>query len=112
VMDPQTLLIGTLKKADQAESFVKEHLTKPAKSLEANGELKKTFTLLPKQTQLAAFLNLKPLFQGEGLRDCPPLGFSLGMLPGSMEAEFVLPFETLQTLVAAENARSKKNEKK
>jgi hypothetical protein len=111
-IDPQTLLVGTLKNADQAERFVKEHLTKPARSLDANGELKKTFALLSKQAQLAAFINLKPIFEGEGLRDCLPLGFSLSMLPGSMEAQFVLPFETLQALVAAENARSKKEPEK
>lgn len=112
VLDPQTLLVGTLKKADQAESFVKANLTKPAKSLEANDELKKTFTLLPKQTQLAAFINLNTLFFGESLKDCSPLGFGLSMLPGSIEAQFVLPFETLQALVAAENARSKKEPEK
>jgi hypothetical protein len=114
VLDPQTLLVGTLKKADQAESFVKANLTKPAKSLEANDELKKTFSMLPKQTQLAAFINLKTIFGGEtpGLKDCPPLGFSVSMLPGSIEAQFVLPFETLQALVAAENARSKKEPEK
>jgi hypothetical protein len=114
VLDSQTLLVGTLKKADQAEKFVKEYSTKPAKSLEANEELKKTFTLLPKQTQLAAFINLKTIFGGEtpGLKDCPPLGFSVSMLPGSIEAQFVLPFETLQALVAAENARSKKEPEK
>ena len=108
ILDTQTVLVGTLKKADQAETFVKANLTKPAKSLEANGELKKTFTLLPKQTQLAAFINLKTILEGESLKDCPPLGFSLSMLPGSIEAQFVLPFETLQALVAAENARGKK----
>jgi hypothetical protein len=112
VLGPQTLLVGTLKKADQAESFVKEHLTTPARSLEANAELKKTFTLFPKQTQFAAFINLKAIFEGEGLRDCPPLGFSLSMLPGSIEAQFVLSFETLQALVAADNARSKKEPEK
>jgi hypothetical protein len=111
ILDPQTLLVGTLKKADQAESFVKANLTKPAKSLEGNGELKKAFALLPKQTQLAAFINLKNLLEGEGLKDCPPLGFSVSMLPGSIEAQFVLPFETLQALVAAENARGKKEPK-
>jgi hypothetical protein len=113
VLDPQTLLVGTLKKADQAESFVKANLAKPAKSLESNGELKKTFGLLPKQTQLAAFINLKNLFEGEILRvDCPPLGFGLSMLPDSVEAQFVLPFETLQALVDADNARSKKEPEK
>ena len=108
ILDPQTVLVGSLKKADQAEAFVKQNLTKPARSLEANGELKKTFTLLPKQTHLAAFINLKTILEGEGMKDCPPLGFSLSMLPGSIEAQFVVPFETLQALVAAENARSKK----
>jgi hypothetical protein len=112
VLDPQTLLVGTLKKADQAESFVKANLTKPAKSLEGNSELKKAFALLPKQTQLAAFINLNTILYGEGMKDCPPLGFGLGMLPGSIEAQFVLPFETLQALVAAENARSKKEPEK
>ena len=87
-------------------------MTKPAKSLEANGELKKTFTLLPKQTHLAGFINFKNILESEGLKDCPPLGFSLSMLPGSIEAQFVLPFETLQALVAAENARSKKEPEK
>ena len=113
VLDAQTVLVGTLKKADQAEKFVKDNSTKPAKSLEGNTELKKTFALLPKQTQLAAFINLKNIFEGEILRvDCPPLGFGLSMLPGSIEAQFVLPFETLQALVAAENARSKKEPEK
>ena len=34
------------------------------------------------------------------------------MLPGSIEAQFVLPFESLQALVAAENPRSKKEPEK
>ena len=112
VLDPQTLLIGTLKKADQAESFVKAHSTKPAKSLEGNGELKKTFALLSQQTQLAGFINLKNILEGDGLKECPPLGFGVSMLPGSIEAQLVLPFETLQALVAAENARTKKEPEK
>jgi len=46
--------VGSLEKSRPAETFLKQNLTKPAKSLEANDELKKTFSLLPKQTQLAA----------------------------------------------------------
>lgn len=111
VIDPQTVLIGTLKKADQAESFVKAHATKPARSLEADGELKKALGLLPTPTQLVTFINLKNILHDAKVRDCPPLGVSVSMLPAVIEVQVVAPIETLQALVEAANARDKRDSK-
>ena len=42
------------------------------------------------------------------LPDCPPVGFAVGALPDGIEAQFVIPFDTVHAVFEALNAQGKK----
>ena len=65
-------------------------------------------TLSPRQAQLVTAINLKTLFElgSAGLRKCTPGGFSVCMLSGPIEAQLVVPRETLRAILGEADAKA------
>jgi hypothetical protein len=109
-IDAKTVLVGVLNKTTEADAFVKQYSVKASRSLQENAELRKTMALMPKQMQIAAFLNLNSFSlmadPAAKLANCPPIGFSFGGVPEGFEAQFVIPFDTVRTI--AEQAQGEK----
>ena len=73
--------------------------------LNSNGAipaLQKMTALLPAKPQLAVYLNMPAIGRLAGVPvnapECPPVGFALHALPAGIEAQFVIPFETIETV--------------
>jgi len=116
VLDPKTVLVGVLNDTGRAEPFVKQYAERPAHTLGASVQLKKTAALLPDKLQLAAYLNFQAMTANNRddfkVPECPPLALSLRALPDGVEAQFVIPFDTLRAVFEAANAQTKKSEAK
>jgi hypothetical protein len=114
-MDSKTVLVAVLKDAAQAEATVKKIVDASARPLARNQELQKTVALLPGKLQLAAYFNIDRWLIGfaglEGTAECPPLGFALRTVPAAIEAQFVIPFESIQAVSKTWNAQRKRETK-
>jgi hypothetical protein len=115
-LDAKTVLVAALSDANQAEAFVKKMAGGADRPLAKNPGLQKTAALLPDKAQLAAYLNVTGLgflfgFHRLGEVECPPVGFALRTLPAGIEAQFVIPFETIQAVFKALNDDKKREPK-
>jgi hypothetical protein len=109
-LDAQTVLLSTPENADRAEAIVKKFAEVPKRPLTKNAELQKTAATLPDKLQLAVYVNVRPvvtLFGFSDVADCPPVAFAVRALPASLEAQFVVPVETLQAVVKADKGTKK-----
>jgi hypothetical protein len=106
-LNAQTVFASVLWDADRAEAVVKKLAAGSGQPLTKNPGLQKSAALLPEKLQLAVHVNVQPLgrLAGFTVTDCPPVGFALHALPAGIEAQFVLPFETLQAVFKAVNAK-------
>jgi hypothetical protein len=109
-LDARTVLAAALPNADQAEVFVKK-VAAGDRPLTKNSGLQKTAALLPDKVQLAAYLNVAGLGLIPVKGECPPIGFALHTLPAGIEAQFVIPFETIQALFKALNEEKRRDPK-
>jgi hypothetical protein len=114
-IDPQTVLACALSSADRAEQAVKQLAGTPAQALGTNALLHKTSALLPAQRQALAYLSIQPLwllaFSPAGIREGPPLGFALSTFPAGVEAQFVIPFGTLEAVFERDPSSKGSNKK-
>jgi hypothetical protein len=112
-MDAQTVLAGLVRGDDQAEALVRTLAERPGRPLGTNPHLRKTAALLPEHLQVAAYLDLRAYGRSAGvppaadLPACPPLGFALQALPAGIEAQFVIPFGTLDAVFRASKEAGK-----
>jgi hypothetical protein len=111
-LDKQTVLVSAPEKADP-EGVVKRFAEVPKQPLAKNAGIQKAAATLPEKLQLAVYLNVQPIvtFFGLTLDDPAPVAFALRGLPAGLEAQFVVPFETLQAVVRADKAAKKKQPK-
>ncbi|MBO0700892.1 MAG: hypothetical protein J2P46_21030, partial [Zavarzinella sp.] len=111
-LDRQTVLVSTPEKADP-EVVVKRFADIPKQPLAKNAALQKAAATLPEKLQLAAYLNVQLIvpFFGLALDEPAPVAFALRALPAGLEAQFVVPFETLQAVVKADKAQKKSQPK-
>jgi hypothetical protein len=112
-LDPQTVLGSTLADADKAEAMIQKFSKHAARSLESNAQLKQTRKLLPEKLQVEAFFDLQAFnILGKGAKQASavaPLGFSMRALPAAVEAQFVIPFDTIKAVFdASKETHSKK----
>jgi hypothetical protein len=111
-LDTQTLLVGFLPDDTDTHEFVKRFAGQRGQTLASNEHLRKTMALLPERQQVALYLNMQALtllgFTPFRLAECPPLALAFGALPDGIEAQFVIPFDTLQAVFQALNAETKK----
>jgi hypothetical protein len=114
-LDAKTVLACLLPGADAAEATVTKFASRPAKSLGGNAALKKTAALLPERPQVALYFDAGSAallgFFGvspAGGSDVPPLGFTLAAFQQGIEAQFVIPYETLQAVVEGARKREEK----
>jgi hypothetical protein len=114
-LDAQSVFIAMPEKADRAEALIRKVAEGAKGSLNKNAGLQKTAATLPEKLQLAVYLNIEPLGFFSGLttnpEECPPVAFALRALPAGLEAQFVVPFETLRAVVKADKAAKKKQPK-
>jgi hypothetical protein len=105
-LNAQTVFAAVLRDADRAEAFVKKVGDGSTQPLAKNPGLQKTAALLPEKVNLAAYLNIQPLaslfgFMNTAEAECPPVAFALSVFPAGIEAQFVIPFDTLQAVAKA-----------
>ena len=75
---------------------------KSAERLSANRGVKHTTSLLPKQPQVVVYISMATVIKVKN--DTPPLAFALRTLPAGVEAQFVVPFDSLQAMFDSINA--------
>ena len=107
-IDAQTVLGAVLAHGAGAESLVKSYSQKQAQPLSANRGVMSTAALLPKDLQVAVYVNMAAVMTSK--KDTPPLAFAMRTLPAGAEAQFLVPFEALQAMFDA--SRGEKKEKK
>jgi hypothetical protein len=109
-LDKQTVLAGWVPGGAEPETFLQRFAQPPAKSLATNAQFRKTASILSAR-QAALYFNLHALaaaFKSEiRMPDSPPVGFGLSAMPDGIEAQFVVPFDTLHAVFAALPERSK-----
>ncbi len=110
-MDSRTVLACVAFKQDELETVVRKLLKPPADPLSKNESLQKTAALLPKKLQVVVYLPLDAFGEllglpklSNGTRKVPPLAFAIHAMSNAVEAEFLIPFGTLEAVFEAENA--------
>src|SRR5262249_18286400 len=109
-IDANTVLVSVLSKADQAEALVRRYANPPARSLAINALLGQTAALLPKQPQVAVYLSFPISAAAFGLgaaalADSPSVGFALSTFRPGVEAQFVIPYGTIEKVFEAARHR-------
>jgi len=99
-LSPDTVLVGDLAEGQKPEAVLDRAKVERGRTLASDEQLKKTVALLPGKLQVALYVNAKNIakanFPTLPFPDAPPLALAMRTFDAGVEAQFVVPFETVK----------------
>jgi hypothetical protein len=101
-LDSETVLVATLSEADEADALIQKYSKPVARSLESSSRIQQTKKLLPEKLQVALYIDIvRAIGLSGATAEAAPVGVSMRALPAGVEAQFVVPIDTMKTAFGA-----------